>query len=115
MKDKDPALVRLEEACAGLLYPSEEDHPLTVFETEDAPEECDRPGVVWMRADEFFDGLEGKAADDPWARLRSVLEHELENVHFGRGPNQYGNVHVFFFGRSPTGKFIGARTLSVET
>ncbi|TKC99998.1 nuclease A inhibitor family protein [Polyangium fumosum] len=124
-QDVEPLMQSIEEAAAGLLFPSESDFPIEAYRFG---AEEPTPSVV-LRARglppdtpveetslaSFFEGLvEGD--DDGSGRFRALvdlLQRELAELRVYR----VGKVDIdaFVLGRHPSGMWLGVTTKLVET
>ncbi len=130
----DPALAPLNQAAAGLLYPSESDEPFEAFSWGEVhgpltdaqllalAGQDPQAQVVRETVDRFFDRLvhpkhahsqvNPQLAQQFTALLHTLKAHltDLEVVKFGRG-----DVAIFVFGRAKDGTIAGVKTAATET
>lgn len=125
----------LTEAAKGLLYPSESDYPFEYFEWDlsegnpltdaqvrkytdrgsDAPVKEVPFADFFGRLTEVKDwyGEEEKGTVERFAALRDRLTQLLADLRVFRvGTTE---IDVYIAGKSPSGKWVGLRTKSVET
>lgn len=123
-----PLLRALEEAAAGLLFPSETDAPFIPLELAGA-EGADLSAEALLRAegraadakveqlspDELFAPLLEAGDDDAkkYTRILDLLKAELTNVRVYRvGTTE---IDVYILGKHPSGAWLGLKTKVVET
>jgi hypothetical protein len=121
----EPLMQSIEEATAGLLFPSESDFPIEAYrfgEEEPTPAAVLRARgsspetpVEETTADSFFEGLvEGD--DDGASRFRALLDllqRELTHLRVYRVGKV--DIEAFVLGRHPSGVWLGVTTKLVET
>ncbi|MRG93104.1 nuclease A inhibitor family protein [Polyangium spumosum] len=121
----EPLMQSIEEAAAGLLFPSESDFPIEAYRfgpEEPSPEvlvharglPLDTP-VEQTTVASFFEGVvEGD--DDTAGRFRALvdlLERELSDLRVYRVGKV--DIEAFVLGRHPSGVWLGVTTKLVET
>jgi len=121
----EPLMQSIQEATAGLLFPSESDYPLEAYTF--GPEEPTAAALLRARGlapetpveettvASFFEGLtEGE--DDGSGRFRALvdlLERELTDLRVYRVGKV--DIEAFVLGRHPSGTWLGVTTKLVET
>lgn len=129
---RDKILSEISRACAGLIYISEQDAPITVFLSDQAAGDSvdallDLTGQTNAPVDEItFDDFFGRlTADKDWhaarekervekfRELRKTLEQNLTHLQVLK----VGRVRksIFVVGRDKDNRLVGVRTESVET
>lgn len=129
----ESTLKSLEQAAAGLLFPSESDYPLTPFRyggqgeptaagllaAEGKPEET---AVEEIPLEELFDGvtadIEGadeaeKAETERWRALVALLRADLGDLRVYRVGAI--DIDVYVLGRHASGEWLGLKTKVIET
>lgn len=136
MLTTDELIDELQRLSTGLLYPSETDAPISVFEwrtgekgaytDENLMHDLGHPEDATLSeietAEEFFDGLtdtyewhtpEEIEMTKQFVELKEMLFANITKPrHIWIGERE---VDVFVFGRTKDGDIIGLRTLIVET
>lgn len=118
----------LEEAAAGLLFPSETDAPLVPIELSGV-EGADLSAEGLLRAEGRAEGtkVEETTADDLFAplieagdddakkygRILELLKAELSNLRVYRAGST--DIDVYVLGRHASGAWVGLKTKVVET
>lgn len=125
----------LSEASKDLLYPSESDYPFHYFEWDLSDstalteaqirkytDQDSSAPVQELPFEEFFGkltavkdwyGEEEKRITEQFAALRDKLEQLLAEIHVFKVGTLESDVYIA--GKSPSGKWVGLRTKSVET
>jgi len=126
-----PDLVSLAEAANGLLYTSESDHPLVVFQLEGEPDESRMRRIAGQSEDAqvekvtlayfFRNQVRSYSADPPQQKLMAerfkalemLIHQKLRNVKVWR----VGKIQIdaFVLGQLSDGTWAGLRTKLVET
>jgi hypothetical protein len=127
----DALLARLDELARGLLFPSEQDHPITVVrwgESEPSPDalrvELDVPvgtpvkeeGVRELFAPLLVSPDEGgveRGEAERYREIIAILEDELAELRAYRVGR--ADVDIYVLGRHRSGAWLGLRTRVVET
>jgi hypothetical protein len=133
MKTDEQLLSELREAAAGLLYMSESDHPLEVFNWDggsavtperlrrEAGKAADAP-VAEVTAPQFFRAAtsepdwKGEAERRTARRYQTLLRLLEENLD-GLTVYRVGDIDItaYVLGRSPQGNWLGLATRLIET
>ncbi|MDI1480252.1 nuclease A inhibitor family protein [Polyangium sp. y55x31] len=121
----EPLMQSIEEAAAGLLFPSESDFPIEAYrfgEEEPSPAAVlqarglpPETPVEQTTVASFFEGLvEGD--DDSAGQFRALvdlLQRELSDLRVYRAGKV--DIEAFVLGRHPSGVWLGVTTKLVET
>lgn len=120
-----PELRALEQASAGLLYPSETDAPFEAFTWPAATKQESPADALAARAakrrvrqvplDAFFKALESPDQADRFRALHRTLTSTLSGATGFRVGEGERKVDVYLIGRTRSGDWAGLRTWSVET
>ncbi|HEX8523904.1 MAG TPA: nuclease A inhibitor family protein [Tepidisphaeraceae bacterium] len=103
----------LRKASAGLVYPSESDHPFEVIRVQKIEELINGRAVVEQSPDAFFAELLNGDDGPRYRQLQKTMQRLLRNLKVLRvGQRQ---VDVYVLGQTKTGDVLGLHTVSVET
>ncbi|MGB3138323.1 MAG: nuclease A inhibitor family protein [Nodosilinea sp.] len=123
-------LTELEEAIAGLCYPSETDAPLAIAIYADPDLNAVTLGKQLganadpshQTADEFFRPIfdnfhwstpQGGNLTQRYKRLQEILQAHLQDLHYYRVGSV--DVNLYLLGRHSSGCYIGIYTHTIET
>lgn len=114
-------LETLEEATAGLMYPSESEAPFDVFRwnasgpdlLKDVQAHAKKGLIQEQLVDDFFEQLRDSDDAQRFAELRRAMESVVTGLKVYRSGRI--EVDVFIIGKSHSGDWIGLHTVSVET
>lgn len=126
-------LAKLEDAVAGLLFMSEEDHPFEIVcwknlpevtpqflrhitnHSEDAPVETEtlERFMVFPATEQEWHTPTDRATAQKYQRLLKLLKDNLDDLKVYRIGDR--NIAVYLIGRSASGNFVGLSTRVLET
>ena len=118
-KDKSKLFHEIERACAGLIYVSETDEPVTAFagsvtgsnqpvEERDFAEFFSR-----LTANRDWHGAADKTKAKKFLALQKLLEENLRDLRVLRFGER--RIDIFIVGTDNDGRLMGVRTKAVET
>ena len=118
----DDVIEKLKAACAGLIYPSETDAPLEVFQWEKRARSAREEVIMRAGKDQqvqeisfeaFFDELKDTDDAERFAQLCRTIKALLTTVKVYRVGTR--RIDVYVIGDEPGGGWAGLKTISVET
>ena len=116
----------LQDAIAGLTYPSDSDEPWEAFAWPATPanhsvreslqSRVDKSrAIVDVPIEQFFEPLNESDDAPRYAQLRRVLQNNLNDLHAFRVGDGEVRVDVYLLGVAAGGAMGGIQTISVET